>query len=378
MTPTLARSFDSSTFVFVSSRTGAVMGRVERRMLRVMTALLATGAKVHLISTPRSPIEAQAQKLGVEIAPYHLDRLNYLRTRSRVRKYLARFQPVAVHSTGLEADLIVRWAAREMRSAAINSFTCVDYPRQAESGLGKSLRRMLDARTLAHADALIVDCSATAAKLVAAGVDAERIVLDPPSVDVGEVIAQSETPFRLPPARVSGPVVGYGGRIEDSRGLEVLVAASAILVARGSAEEVLIAGEGPLLKRLQSDIQSSRVRYLGWVDSVPAALKRFDITVFPSTRAGVPTSLLEAAVLGKPIVASRVEGITELFEDGTEIRLVKPGDPKALAAAVADLISDPEAAAAMGERARLRTIDEYSSAASVQRHLELYRRFMKE
>jgi len=362
----------------VSSRTGAVMGRVERRMLRVMTALLASGAKVHLISTPRSPIEAAAQKLGVEIAPYHLDKLNYFRTRSRVRKYLSRFQPVAVHSTGLEADLIVRWAAREMRTAAINSLTCVDYPRQADSGLGKSIRRRLDTRTLAQADAMVVDCAATAAKLVAAGVDAERIVLDPPSVDVGEVIAQSEMPFRLPPARVSGPVVGYGGRIEDSRGLEVLVAASAILVARGSAEEVLIAGEGPLLKRLQSDIQSSRVRYLGWVDSVPAALKRFDITVFPSTRAGVPTSLLEAAVLGKPIVASRVEGITELFEDGTEIRLVKPGDPKALAAAVADLIGDPESAAAMGERARLRTIDEYSSAASVQRHLALYRRFMKE
>jgi len=353
------------------------MGRVERRLLRVMTALIAAGANVHVIGTPRSPLLAEAATLGAEIAPYHLDKLNYFRTRSRVRKYLERYHPIVVHSTGLEADLIVRWAARDMRTAAINSVTCVDYPRRGDSAFSSAVRHWLDTSSLARADAIVTDCAATSARLTDAGVAPERIVLDPPSIDVGEVIAQSEQLFKLPPARVSGPVIGYGGRIEDSRGLEVLVAASAILVARGSAEEVLIAGEGPLLKRLQSDVQSSRVRYLGWVDSVPAALKRFDIAVFPSTRPGVPTSLLEAAVLGKPIVASRVEGITELYTDGTEIRLVKPGDPKALAAAVADMIADPEAATLMGERARLRTIDEYSSAASVQRHLELYRRFMK-
>lgn len=373
----MASTFDSSSFVFVSSRTGVVMGRVERRMLRVMAALIEQGANVHVIGTPRSPLLAQAAALGAEIAPYHLDKLNYFRTRSRVRKYLERYHPVVVHSTGLEADLIVRWAARDMRTAAVNSLTCVDYPRQGENALSKMVRRWLDTSSLGRADAIVTDCAATSARLTDAGVLPERIVLDPPSIDVGEVIAQSQQSFKLPPARVSGPVIGYGGRIEDSRGLEVLVAASAILVARGSAEEVLIAGEGPLLKRLQSDVQSSRVRYLGWVDSVPAALSRFDIAVFPSTRPGVPTSLLEAAVLGKPIVASRVEGISELFVDGTEIRLVKPGDPKALAAAVAEMIADPEASARMGERARLRTIDEYSSAASVQRHLELYRRFMK-
>ncbi len=370
-------TFDSSVIVFVSSRTAPVMGRVERRMLRVMAALVARGARVQLICTPRSPIEAEAATLGVEIAPYHLDKLNYFRTRSRIRKYLERYHPLVVHSTGLEADLIARWAAREMRTAAVNSVTCVDYPRQGSEALSRFVRRRLDKESLSSADAMVVDCAVTAQRLEAAGYPADRIVLDPPSVDVREVIEQAEEPFRLPPARVSGPVVGYGGRIEDSRGLEVLVAASAILVARGAAEEVLIAGEGPLLKTLQADIQSSRVRYLGWVDSVPAALRLFDIAVFPSTRPGVPTSLLEAAVLGRPIVASRVDGITELFEDGREIRLVKPGDPKALAAAVADLIADPEAAREMGERARLRAIDEYSAPASIERHLELYARFMK-
>ncbi|MHB9002814.1 MAG: glycosyltransferase [Coriobacteriia bacterium] len=372
------RDFPSSQFVFLSSRTGQVLGRAERRLLRVMLALKEAEAGVHLISTPRSPMEAEARQLGIECAPYHLDTLNAIRTRSRVSKYLDRFAPVAVHSTGLHADLIARHAARELRNTAvINTITRNDYPRKGASPLSTAFLRWRDVSSFGLADVIIADCRATAGRLIADGVAEDHLVIDPPSVDVAEVIAQSEEPYRLPPARVSGPIVGYGGRIEDSRGLEVLVAASAILVARGALEEVLIAGEGPLLKRLQSDIRSSRVRYLGWVDSVPAAIRRFDVAVFPSVQPGVPTSLLEAAVLGRPIVASRVDGIEELFTDGVEIRLVTAGDPKALAAAVAELIADPESAAAMGERARLRAIDEYSSAASIRRHMEMYRALMQ-
>lgn len=372
------RDFPTSQFVFLSSRTGQVLGRAERRLLRVMLALKEAEAGVHLISTPRSPMEAEARALGIECAPYHLDTLNYFRTRSRVRKYLERFAPVAVHSTGLSADLIARDAVKGLRNTAvINTITCNDYPRSGAGVISTALGRWRDISTFGSLDAVIADCKATAERLISDGVAQDHIMIDPPSVDVAEVIAQSREPYRIPDARVSGPIVGYGGRIEDSRGLEVLVAASAILVARGAVEEVLIAGEGPLLKRLQSDIRSSRVRYLGWVDSVPAAIRKFDVAVFPSTQPGVPTSLLEAAVLGRPIVASRVEGIEELFADGDEIRFVRPGDPKALAAAVADLIADPESAAAMGERARMRAIDEYSSAASVRRHMELYRALMQ-
>lgn len=371
------RDFPNAQFVFVSSRTGPVMGRVERRLLRVMAALVSRGSGVHLICPPRSPLEPAARELGVEVAPYHLDKLNFFKTRSRVRKYLERYRPLVVHSTGLEADLIARWSARELPTAAVNTIPCTDWPRTGSDAFARAVRRYLEYSTLPLADAIVTDCRAIAADLVERGVPADRVGVDPPSVDVAEVLRQAEEHFALPPARVSGPRVGYGGRIEDSRGLELLVAASAILVARGSVEEVLIAGEGPLLKRLQTDIRSSRVRYLGWVDSVPAALRQFDVCVFPSTAPGVPTSLLEAAVLGRPIVAARIGGIEELFEDGREIRLVDPGDPKALAAGVAEMLGDPETAAEMGGRARHRALDEYSSAASVERHLALYRRFMR-
>ena len=57
---------------------------------------------------------------------------------------------------------------------------------------------------------------------------------------------------------------------------------------------------------------------------------------------------------GVPVVATRVGGVPELVPDGTGL-LVAPGDPAALAAAIARLLDDPALARAQAERPRART-----------------------
>jgi len=371
----MARDFSSSTFVFITGRTAPTTGRIERRLLRVMEALLAHGASVHLICVPGHPIAAQAKELGVEVAPYRLGGLNFFRTLSRVRKYLKRYRPVVVHSTGLAADLISRIAASGLKTAAVNSLACIAWPRTGANSVLKALRRYLDRATMDRVDLLVVDSESLVVPVTSLGVTSDCVLVDPPSIDLAELQQQAEQPWR-PDFRPTGPLVGYGGRIEPSRGLEHLVAASAILNASGTTAEVVVAGDGPLLKRLREDAFSSSVRFLGHVPSVPAVLSQLEVAVFPSTGRGVPTALIEAAALGRPIVASRVSGIEELFTDGVEIRLVPAGDPRALASAIGELLAAPERARKMGELARLRTLDRYSSAASIDRHLEAYSRFM--
>jgi len=353
------------------------MGRIERRLLRIIEALIERGAIIHLICTPRHPLATEAATLGAEVAPYHLDKLNFFRTHSRMRKYLQRYHPVLVHSTGLQADLLSRWAAKDIPTAAVNSIACVAWPRRGKGPISTAIRRYLDRSTATDVDLFVVDSDSLQRPLAELGVPADRILLDRPSIDLAEVFAQAEEPFTLP-ERLTGPLVGYAGRMEPARGLEHLVTASAILEASGAIAEVVIAGDGPLLKELQRDNRSSRVRYLGYVPSVPAVLKNLEIAVFPSTGRGVPTALIEAAALARPIVASRVEGIEELFEDGVEIKLVSPGDPRALAHAIADMLANPTTSHEMGERARLRVLDSYSSAASIERHLQAYSGLMWE
>ena len=62
-----------------------------------------------------TPMAEWARSLpGIQVDPYILDKWNVIRARSRLRKYLKRYLPVAAHSTGIEADLLLRWAARKV------------------------------------------------------------------------------------------------------------------------------------------------------------------------------------------------------------------------------------------------------------------------
>ncbi len=81
---------------------------------------------------------------------------------------------------------------------------------------------------------------------------------------------------------------------------------------------------------------------------------------------------------GKPVVPTRVGGVTEVIRDG-ETGFLKPmGDMNALAAAVRTLANDPELAARTGEAARVRAEREFSSQKSVEQYLDLYRRTIRD
>lgn len=359
------------TYVFVSSRSGARMGRAERRLLEVMKSLVAEGASVQLICTPRSPFEQQAREIGVEPASYHLDKLNVIRTRSRLRKFLRRYDPVVVHSTGWLADYLVRWAAAPLSVPVVNTIHYGNFPPRGSTPFGTWLARRLSRSNLSRANAIMIDSHELREQLVACGVLPERVVYDPPSIDIDRVEAESVIPI---PGSLPGhpPYVGYSGSLEHSRGLGVLAQMSAILNLRHARATVVVAGDGPAERDLAEAIDHRRIYRIDEVPSVPAMLGRFDVCVFPSIQAGAPTTLLEAATLGRPIVASSVAGIRGLFEDGEQIVLVPPGNANALAAAVASILDDPLSARRMGERARKRSLEEYTTAATVARHRELY------
>ena len=97
------------------------------------------------------------------------------------------------------------------------------------------------------------------------------------------------------------------------------------------------------------------MRFLGFVDDVPALMTKLDLVVSPSTQPeGFGQSIVEAMLAGKPVIASAAGGPSELIEDGVTGRLVPPGDVRALTRAISELLDDPVEATAMGRRARAR------------------------
>jgi len=75
---------------------------------------------------------------------------------------------------------------------------------------------------------------------------------------------------------------------------------------------------------------------------------------------------------GLPVVASRVGGIPEVVEDGATGCLVPAGDAASLAAAMADLLSRPEFALALGREGLARVHDEFSLESMTRAYLDLY------
>ena len=114
---------------------------------------------------------------------------------------------------------------------------------------------------------------------------------------------------------------------------------------------------------------SARVRVVGEIpfDDVPRVLAAADVVAVPQrattdTIGQVPAKLIDAMAMARPIVATDVSMIPAIL-DGCGV-VVPPGDPPALAKAIADLLADPSRAGDLGRRARERCIAHYSFAAA--------------
>ena len=118
---------------------------------------------------------------------------------------------------------------------------------------------------------------------------------------------------------------------------------------------------------------SDRVRLPGPMADVEVAYHAADVFVMPSSREAFGMVLVEAMASALPVIASRLEGVTdEIVEEGVTGQLVAPRDADALAAALAAMLRNPANAARLGTHAREAVVSRYGLDAASQRWLEAY------
>lgn len=189
------RSFRRSTFIFISTNSEHEPGGVEERWLAVMDALVKLGSTVHFLCFAESPLAAPARSLGVTVGPYILDKWNVIRSRSRLRKYLRRYEPVCAHSTGVEADLLLRWAARKVPNVRIAATISTPDPQHTRRRRPiNALMLRFDEAGLHREDAVFLADESLLDEVRAAGVSLTSIVLDVPGTEGhGDELAASVT-----------------------------------------------------------------------------------------------------------------------------------------------------------------------------------------
>jgi hypothetical protein len=152
------------------------------------------------------------------------------------------------------------------------------------------------------------------------------------------------------------------GRISPWKGQDVLIRALALPALQSAGAVALVAGspwageerrERELRELAAALGVADRVRWLGFRDDVGTVLAAADVVAVPSTQPDpFPNAALEAGAAGCCVVAAGHGGLPEMLRDGQTGVLVEPGDPAALAAALADLAARPGLRAALGAAAR--------------------------
>ncbi len=204
--------------------------------------------------------------------------------------------------------------------------------------------------------------------MLRAGISKNRIDLIYNAVDIDDSLIKDNRlqlveNYKIP---VDALICLAAGRLAWAKAHDDLISAVAQVHERKINLFCLIAGEGELQARLVEQISQlgmqKKIFLLGHLhhDQLLSTLKACDIYVMPSRTEGTPVAMLEAAALGKPIVASAVGGIPELVTSGEHALLVPVGDVTSLAAALVKLMEEPQLAAELAARARQRVAAQFS------------------
>jgi len=201
-------------------------------------------------------------------------------------------------------------------------------------------------RFWSRADAVLADSGAVAARFPDLPA---HVVYCPVELDVPDVPAP--WPPDADPARPA-PIVGFVGRIEPRKGPLDLVRAAPAIRAGAPDVRIVLVGDDPYdsAPEYAAEVRGAEgVEHIPWVPDGAAVMRHLDVLVAPSRQEPFGTVLAEAMAAGTPVVATRVGGLAEVVVDGVTGRLVEPGRPDELAAAVLEVLAARER---MGAAAR--------------------------
>ncbi len=174
----------------------------------------------------------------------------------------------------------------------------------------------------------------------------------------------------IPSRASSGSKVVYVGRLTPVKGVSYLLDALSMMK---SQPETIIVGDGAIRKELERRARGLSVVFAGSVppEEVSRYLLQARVLVLPSLSEGFPNAVLEAMSFGVPVIATAVGSVPEIVKHGENGFLVKPKDPKSIAAFLEKLLSDDILIENMRRNARL-TAGKYSWSAVIKKLEALY------
>lgn len=356
------------------------------RILQVINSLATGGAETLLCGAAQAlarrpgievtiallyPRMAEARRLegsGVRIVSLDMrGSWDVARGIARLRRVIRDVNPTVVHSHLFPADLVTGVAAAPLSRRGVP----VVYSDHAEWNRRRKIPffRRVDGWTYSHYDRVVC----------VSGRVEEALVAWTPRVAGRTRVLHNAVPV---PARQWSPAGPFEtdvllvGRMEEQKGIDVLLRAVRQLKDGGRTLRVKIVGGGPMeeaYRALNAELGlEAHVEFCSWRRDVEDLMTGSRLLVLPSRFEGLPMVLLEGMALGVPVVSSAVGGAAEVIRDGRSGVLVPPVDVDALARALTAVLDDPDLAGRLGAQARQEIAAGYSMEAYADRLLAVY------
>jgi glycogen(starch) synthase len=182
------------------------------------------------------------------------------------------------------------------------------------------------------------------------------------------------------PLRFDAPRLLCLGRLVQNKGFDLALEAFAQVLNRFPQARLIVAGDGSERKTLERQTNelglAQSVEFLGTVspEKVPQLINESTLVLIPSRLEGFSLVALEAAWMGRPVVAARIGGLPEVVAHEETGLLTEVDDCAAFARAIMSLLQQPEIARQMGRAARRRAQELFSWDRHVDAYDELYRK----
>ncbi len=362
------------------------------RVLHVITALSIGGAQTFLLDLlPELSGEFEIRVLclypgllrgemearGIPVTELAHRRLFSPGTLLAVMREMRAFAPDIVHTSLGRADVYGRTAARLLGIRGV--FT---HSQNIDDWKKLPLFNAIDNLTMRRMRAIFAVSNKVRDFLLERGVPEHKIVLCYNGARLEEKLRLPESytreaflaGFGFPP---ESRVLTIIARLDEQKGHRYLIPAfEKFAAARPRWRLLVVGGEGRINAEIESLARATtvadRIVFAGNRRDIPQILAATDIFTLPSLWEGLPLTLIEAMAWEKPVIATPVGGVPEAVVHGESAFLIEPGRPEEIVRALEWMVANPEAAQAMGRRARQIAFEKFHIRTAAQIVREQY------
>ena len=294
-------------------------------------------------------------------------------------KEIRRFKPDVIHTHTAKAGVVGRIASILSGQRSIRVHTFHGHLLHGYFGAGKTKLVILIEKFLAlFTHQLLAVGKKVQDDLISAGIgNSKKFAIMPPGLQLAHVPSKSEArqELGLDQNEIYCAFIGRITQIKrPDRFLEVVSKVS----NSGIKIQFVVAGAGELLQECQDRVMAENlpVTFLGWREDIEVVLAAADFVILTSDNEGTPLSLIQAGMVGVPVVATNVGSTNEIVVDG-KTGLLTDLSVDQLADAVTKVATDADLRAQMGIAGKEYTMARYGVDRLVKDHQDLYLRLLK-